>query len=94
MLIFNFRPFLGVWVPEDAVVHPKKVSEALAYLAYTGGAKFVGNCELSSVNTHNSNKYAAGSSANITVESVSTSLGKIECEYFVNCGGKKVFAKP
>ena len=37
----------GVWVPEDAVVHPKKVSEALAYLAYGGGARFVGNCSVS-----------------------------------------------
>ena len=77
----------GVWVPEDAVVHPKKVSEALAYLAYTGGAKFIGNCEVARVNSHNSNKYAPGSSRNVTVESVDTSLGRIECEYFVNCAG-------
>jgi hypothetical protein len=29
----------AVWVPEDAVVNPKKVSEVLAYLAYHGGAR-------------------------------------------------------
>lgn len=36
--------FSAVWVPEDAVVNPKKVSEVLAYLAYQGGARFVGSC--------------------------------------------------
>ena len=32
----------GVWIPGDATVHPKKVSESLAFLAYSGGARFVG----------------------------------------------------
>jgi hypothetical protein len=47
---------LAVWVPEDAVVNPKKVSEVLAYLAYQGGARFVGSCGASRILTKSSNK--------------------------------------
>jgi glycine/D-amino acid oxidase-like deaminating enzyme len=46
----------GVWVPEDATVHPKKVSEALAYQAYSGGARFVGDCSVQRVLSHSTNK--------------------------------------
>jgi len=82
----------AIWVPEDAEVDPKKVSEVLAHLAYQGGAKFVGNCEVKRVNT---NTMKAGairlpgpkSFENCHVTGVDTSLGHIECDYFVNCGG-------
>ncbi len=47
----------AIWVPDDAEVNPKKVSEVLAYLAFEGGAKFVGNCEVKKVHT-NSKGYA------------------------------------
>lgn len=48
--------FAAVWVPEDAVVNPKKVSEVLAYLAYHGGARFVGSCGVNRVLTKPSSK--------------------------------------
>ncbi len=49
----------GVWVPEDATVHPKKVSEALAYLAYSRGARFVGNCAVQAVLSSSKEKLGA-----------------------------------
>ena len=71
---------------------PKKVSEVLAHLAHQGGARFVGNCEVKRVKT---NTMKAGairlpgpkSFDNCHVTGVDTSLGHIECDYFVNCGG-------
>jgi pyruvate dehydrogenase phosphatase regulatory subunit len=83
--------FAAIWVPEDSVVNPKKVSEVLAYLAYQGGAKFVGNCELHKVHTNSKGGAIRlpGPKSNETckVTGIDTSLGHIECEYFVNCGG-------
>ena len=84
-LYLSFTISLAIWVPEDAEVNPKKVSEVFAHIAYQGGAKFVGNCEVKKVNTnrmtgHNSNE-------SCYVNGVETSLGHIKCDYFVNCGG-------
>ncbi len=76
-----------MWLPDEANVHPKKVSEALAYLAYRGGARFVGNCSLERVLTHTEHRLGPMSSSNIRVSGVKTSKGLIECEYFVNCAG-------
>ncbi len=79
--------FPGVWLPGDANVHPKKVSEALAYLAYSGGARFVGGCGVNQVLTDKTNLLGPMSSQNIKVTGVDTTCGVIRCEFFVNCAG-------
>lgn len=61
--------------------------EALAFLAYSGGARFVGDCAVQRVISHSSNKLGPSSSGNVKVKGVETSRGTIECEYFVNCAG-------
>jgi len=77
----------GVWVPEDAVVHPKFLSEVLAYLAYQGGVRFVGNCNVLQVLSDSSDMLGPTSNINYRVSGVETEYGVIDCEYFVNCGG-------
>lgn len=90
----EFHPFLytedlqgGVWVPEDAVVHPKFLSEVLAYLAYQGGTRFVGNTNVVQVLSDSSDMLGPTSNINYRVSGVETEYGVIDCEYFVNCGG-------
>ena len=90
--MFYILWILAIWVPDDAEVDPKKVSEVLAHLAHRGGARFVGNCEVLKVNT---NTMKAGairlpgpkSYESCHVTGVDTSLGHIQCDFFVNCGG-------
>ncbi|XP_040573637.1 pyruvate dehydrogenase phosphatase regulatory subunit, mitochondrial [Lepeophtheirus salmonis] len=77
----------GVWVPEDAVVNPKRVSEVLALLAHRGGAKFVSDCGVERINANLIDESGPSSSNNLKVSSVVTEKGVIECEYFVNCAG-------
>ncbi|XP_059094431.1 pyruvate dehydrogenase phosphatase regulatory subunit, mitochondrial-like [Tigriopus californicus] len=77
----------GVWVPDDSTVHPKKVSEALAYQAYSGGARFVGDCGVNKVTTTKCDRLGPNSSGNVRVSGVETEKGFIECDYFVNCAG-------
>ena len=76
-------------MPEDAIVHPKKVSEALAYKAYGGGARFIGDCGVLQVITSKSDELGPKptSGENVKVKKVVTEKGTIECEYFVNCAG-------
>ena len=73
------------------MVNPKKVSEVLAFLAYHGGAKFVGNCELKKVLTNSKGGAirlpGPKSFESCRITGVETSLGTIECDFFVNCGG-------
>lgn len=96
--ISEFHPYLftedlqgAIWVPEDSMVNPKKVSEVLAHLSYQGGARFVGNCELQKVITNSSGASillpGPKNVENCRVMGVQTNLGHIECEYFVNCAG-------
>ena len=91
VLIYVLILVLAIWVPEDSVVSPKKVSEVLAHLAFQGGAKFVGNCELEKVHTNSPGSAillpGPKSYESSRVTGVQTSLGHISCEYFVNCGG-------
>ena len=90
-MIGNSEVFSAIWVPEDSEVNPKKVSEVLAFLAHQGGAKFVGNCEVKKVNTNSKGGAirlpGPKSYESCRVTGVDTSLGHIECDYFVNCGG-------
>ena len=84
--------FLAIWVPQDAEVNPKKVSEVFAYIAHQGGARFVGNCEVMHVQTNVNGEGSTRTLGPVTFEScritgVDTSLGFIKCDYFVNCGG-------
>ncbi|KAK0084432.1 hypothetical protein PV325_007026 [Microctonus aethiopoides] len=66
----------AVWVPEDAIVNPSAVCDVLAQLAQNGGAKYIENCQIDEVQTLNGR-----------VKSVSTNLGTVSCEYFINCAG-------
>lgn len=77
----------GVWIPGDATVHPKKVSEALAFLAYSKGVRFVEHCGVQKVLTEQANQFGPSSNKNIKVSGVETDKGTIKCKYFVNCAG-------
>ncbi|XP_063223362.1 pyruvate dehydrogenase phosphatase regulatory subunit, mitochondrial-like isoform X2 [Bacillus rossius redtenbacheri] len=66
----------AVWLPEDAVATPVAICHALASLARQEGACFIEQCEVQKVLTENAR-----------VKAVSTSLGTVLCEYFVNCAG-------
>ena len=68
-------------------MHPKFLSEVLAYLAYQGGARFVGNCNVLQVLSDSSDILGHTSNINYRVSGVETEYGVIDCEYFVNCGG-------
>ncbi len=74
-----------MWVPGDATVHPKKVSEALAYLAYRGGARFIGRCGVQQVLTDTVASHGIAHSNRVT--GVKTDRGVIGCDHFVNCAG-------
>ncbi|CAB4069602.1 PDPR [Lepeophtheirus salmonis] len=70
----------GVWVPEDAVVNPKRVSEVLALLAHRGGAKFVSDCGVEKINANLIDESGPSSSNNLKVSSVwiwARSIGKL-----------------
>ena len=79
--------FAAVWVPEDAVVHPKNLSKVFAYLAYMNGVKFIGDVTVKQVMTQFTNLFGPSSNINYRVHGVETDQGVIDCEYFVNCGG-------
>ncbi|KAH1023474.1 hypothetical protein HUJ04_012674 [Dendroctonus ponderosae] len=66
----------GVWVPDDAVINPKAICDALALLAQKGGANYIENTTVTNVLTNNN-----------CVQGVETDKGIIQCEYFVNCAG-------
>lgn len=66
----------GVWVPDDAVADPQAICFALMELAKEGGAKYYEHCPVDRVNVNGKK-----------VQSVDTAMGRISCEYFVNCAG-------
>ena len=76
-------------------MHPfAQVSEALAYLAYKDGARFVEHCGVQRVLTESAYSKSLSSSGggsrnhhNIRVTAVETDKGLIKCKYFVNCAG-------
>ena len=64
------------------------MSEALAYLAYRGGARFIGECGVQQVLTDTSSSYGVSHANRETrVEGVLTDKGTIRCQHFVNCAG-------
>ncbi|XP_046549851.1 pyruvate dehydrogenase phosphatase regulatory subunit, mitochondrial-like isoform X1 [Haliotis rubra] len=67
----------GLYVPEDGVTTAPDVAMALSRLAKQKGVKVIEGVQLDKILTKNDRVYA-----------VETSLGTINCEYFVNCGGQ------
>ena len=82
--MFSF--FAAVWVPEDAVVHPKNLSKVFAYLAYMNGVKFIGDVTVKQVMTQFTNLFGPSSNINYRVHGVETdqvwSLIQIHCLFF------------
>ncbi|XP_066152391.1 pyruvate dehydrogenase phosphatase regulatory subunit, mitochondrial isoform X1 [Euwallacea fornicatus] len=66
----------GLWIPGDGVADPYETCMALVGEAKKMGVQVVENCSLTKV-TQTGGK----------ISSVDTSLGPINCEYFVNCAG-------
>lgn len=66
----------GLWLPSDGVADTQKVCLTLADLSKQAGAEFIENCKVLEVLTQNDK-----------VNSVVTSKGQIQCDYFVNCSG-------
>ena len=62
----------AVWVPEDAVVHPKNLSKVFAYLAYMNGVKFIGDVTVKQVMTQFTNLFGPSSNINYRVHGVET----------------------
>ena len=60
----------------DAVADQSAVCKVLANLAEAGGAKYIKNCKFENLHTINGR-----------VSGVDTSLGLINCQFFVNCAG-------
>ncbi|XP_046549840.1 pyruvate dehydrogenase phosphatase regulatory subunit, mitochondrial-like [Haliotis rubra] len=67
----------GLYVPEDGVTTAPDVAMVLSGLAKQKGVKVMEGVQLDRILTKNDRVYA-----------VETSLGTINCEYFVNCGGQ------
>lgn len=59
----------------------------MAYQAYSGGARFVGDCGVNKVTTSKCDRLGPNSSGNVRVSGVETEKGFIECDFFVNCAG-------
>lgn len=68
--------FGGLWIPEDGVADPYETCMTLLNEAQKQGVQIVENCSIKSINQKDGK-----------ITSVETNLGKIDCEYFVNCTG-------
>nr|XP_006820414.1 PREDICTED: pyruvate dehydrogenase phosphatase regulatory subunit, mitochondrial-like [Saccoglossus kowalevskii] len=66
----------GLWIPGDATANPSDVTQSLIRGAINRGVKLHEKVEVTSIETINGHVY-----------SVVTNQGKIQCEYFINCGG-------
>ena len=64
------------YCPNDGVTNPVDTTQALARGARMGGAQIYENVEVTDIQLTNN-----------TVKGVSTTQGKIQCEYVVNCAG-------
>ena len=64
------------YCPNDGVTNPVDTTQALARGARMGGAQIYENIEVTDIQL-----------TNHTVKGVSTTQGKIQCEYVVNCAG-------
>jgi len=62
------------------VADPALVCDILALLAEKGGAKYIKHCRFKSLLTDNGR-----------VSAVDTSMGIIQCQYFVNCAGMFIY---
>ena len=81
--ILNLYPLIntddvigGVYIPKDGQADPIGVTNVLAKAAKQLGVKIIENCSVNKILTKNSK-----------IDSVSTSSGKIECEYIVLASG-------
>lgn len=66
----------GLWIPGDGVADPYETCLSIISEAQKYGVKVIENCKVKKVNETNG-----------SVSSVETDLGKIDCEYFINCAG-------
>ncbi|XP_022910768.1 pyruvate dehydrogenase phosphatase regulatory subunit, mitochondrial isoform X2 [Onthophagus taurus] len=66
----------GLWIPSDGVGDPYDICLSLVKEARSLGINVLENCTVKRINQEKG-----------CVKSVETNLGKIECEYFVNCAG-------
>ncbi|VDI20061.1 pyruvate dehydrogenase phosphatase regulatory subunit [Mytilus galloprovincialis] len=66
----------ALYVPSDGVVAPSDLASTYVRLAKDRGVKMFEGVQVEKILTHNGHVHA-----------VQTSLGTINCEYFVNCGG-------
>lgn len=66
----------GLWIPEDGVADPYDTCLSIIGEAKRMGVKVVENCTIKKIVQINGK-----------VSSVTTDLGSINCEYFVNCAG-------
>lgn len=66
----------GLSIPKDGVAHPMHICDTLITEANRMGVTVIEKCAVKKVSQrHNA------------ISSVTTNLGKINCEYFVNCAG-------
>ncbi|XP_055357711.1 pyruvate dehydrogenase phosphatase regulatory subunit, mitochondrial-like [Paramacrobiotus metropolitanus] len=68
--------FGALWVPKDGFINPVTTYEAVLDVAKKQGAAVFENCQVTGVQAQNG-----------AVKSVTTNLGEIDCEYFINCAG-------
>lgn len=66
----------GLWIPKDGVAHPQLICETLFAEASKMGATIVENCAVTEIIQEDD-----------FVKAVNTERGRIQCDFFVNCGG-------
>lgn len=66
----------GIWIPKDGVAHPKYICDSLISEACGMGVTVIEKCTVKEVAQRQN-----------LISSVRTNLGRVNCEYFVNCGG-------
>lgn len=66
----------GIWIPKDGVAHPKYICDSLISEACEMGVTVIEKCTVKEVAQRQN-----------LISSVRTNLGRVNCEYFVNCAG-------
>uniref|UniRef100_A0A8D8PN36 Pyruvate dehydrogenase phosphatase regulatory subunit, mitochondrial n=1 Tax=Cacopsylla melanoneura TaxID=428564 RepID=A0A8D8PN36_9HEMI len=66
----------GLWIPGDGVADPYQLCLTLIELAKDKGVQVMEGCSIEKIRTDGKR-----------VKAVDTSMGSVDCEYFVNCAG-------
>lgn len=75
--ILETRDLLGgLWIPKDGVAHPMHICDTLITEASRMGVTVIEKCAVKKVSQRQN-----------MISSVTTNLGRVNCEYFVNCAG-------